>query len=80
MKQYEFHTINMGDVEDPEIYAAMPILEWQGTEQGQWVMDNCPDPQFRITNNHKSWGYHIHIYGPLTAQAAVFYELKWAGK
>jgi len=45
MKQYVFHTFRMGDVEDPELYAAPPILEWQKTEQGCWVMAHCPDPQ-----------------------------------
>jgi hypothetical protein len=37
MKQYKtmiFHEFTLGDVEDPEIYAAQPLCEWQTTEMG----------------------------------------------
>jgi hypothetical protein len=70
----------MGDVDDPEIYAAMPISEWQGTEKGQWVMKHCPDPQFRIGQDYKSWGSKVSIYGPLEDKDAVMYVLKWGNK
>ena len=30
-----FHQFNLGDVEDPDIYAAQPIWEWQQTEKGK---------------------------------------------
>ena len=80
MREYQFHTINMGDVDDPEIYAAMPINDWQQTEQGQWVMENCSDPQFRITTSPQSWGFQVQIYGPLSDESAVFFKLKWSDK
>jgi hypothetical protein len=31
----------MGDVEDPELYAAQPLYEWQQTEQGQVGYGAC---------------------------------------
>ncbi len=34
------HKIAMGDVEDPELYAAAPILEWEKSEKGQWLHKN----------------------------------------
>lgn len=77
MKQYVFHSFSMGDVEDPEVYAAMPISKWQETEQGQWVMKHCPDPQFRITPDTMNWGHSISIYGPLEEKDAVVFILKW---
>jgi hypothetical protein len=30
----------MGDVEDPEIYAAEPIIAFETTEQGKWLHAN----------------------------------------
>jgi hypothetical protein len=30
------HEFTMGDVEDPYLYAAFPISEWQATEHGKW--------------------------------------------
>jgi hypothetical protein len=80
MKQYVFHVFSMGDVDDPEIYAAMPINEWQGTEKGKWVMKHCPDPQFRIGSDAQSWGHKVSIYGPLEDKDAVLYMLKWGNK
>ena len=77
MKQYVFHTFRMGDVEDPELYAAPPILEWQKTEQGCWVMAHCPDPQFRVNPDTYAWGHQVSIYGPLDDPAAVIFLLKW---
>ena len=80
MKQYVFHTFSMGDVEDPEIYAAMPISEWQGTEKGKWVMKHCKDPQFRIGSDAYNYGHQVSIYGPLEEKDAVLYILKWSNK
>lgn len=77
MKEYLFHTFRMGDVEDPQIYAAQPIYEWQQTEQGQWVMEHSTDPSFRINNDAYNWGYTITISGPLSEKDAVFFNLKW---
>ena len=34
------HEIEMGDVEDPEIYAAGPIIDFEQSEKGRWLMAN----------------------------------------
>ena len=77
MKQYVFHTFRMGDVEDPEVFVAQPIYEWQQTEKGSWVMAHCPDPQFRISPDTYAWGHEVNVYGPLEESAAVIFLLKW---
>lgn len=77
MKQLVFHSFRMGDVDDPEIYAAMPIHEWEQTEQGQWVMKHCTDPQFRISPDAYSWGHTVTIYGALEDEHATWWQLKW---
>jgi hypothetical protein len=78
MKQYVFHTFKMGDVDDPELYASAPILEWQKTDQGQWVMKHCPDPQYSIEPDTYSWGQSVKIHGPLEERDAVIFMLKWS--
>jgi hypothetical protein len=77
VRTFVFHTFSMGDVEDPEIYCAVPISEWQKTEKGQWVMEHCPDPQFRIGADAFNYGHKVSIYGPLKDEDAVFYSLKY---
>lgn len=77
MRQVLFHSFCMGDVEDPEIYVAQPIYEWQQTEHGQWVMTHCLDPTYNIGPDPDSMGYRITLSGELTDENAVFHELKW---
>ena len=70
----------MGDVEDPEIYVAQPIYEWQQTEKGKWCMENSVDPQYTIGADANSWGHRVTLYGGLEDKDAVFFELKWGSK
>jgi len=67
----------MGDVEDPELYAAQPLYEWQQTEQGQWVMKNCPDPQYIIRPDPNTFGTRVIVYGEVEDRSATEYYLKW---
>jgi hypothetical protein len=67
----------MGDVEDPDIYAAQPIWEWQQTEQGQWVMAHCSDPRYTFHPDGHNWGHRVILYGELEEKDATFFQLKW---
>lgn len=67
----------MGDVEDPEIYAAQPLYEWQQTVKGQWVMKNCPDPKYSVRMDPGLYGYKIEVWGDVEDKLAVEYLLKW---
>lgn len=80
MKEYVFHSFLMGDVEDPELYSAGPIMEWQKTDQGQWVMEHCADPQYRFSVVSQSWGCRCELFGPLDDQSAVIFLLRWGNK
>jgi hypothetical protein len=37
------HKFDMADVEDPDIYAAGPIFDWERSEAGQFVMKYAID-------------------------------------
>ena len=77
MQRVTFLSFRMGDVEDPEIYAAQPIWEWQQTEQGQWVLDHCLDPKYVVEPDNVSWGYRVRLYGEVNDTDATFFQLKW---
>jgi hypothetical protein len=72
-----FHSFRLGDVEDPDIYAAQPIYEWQQTEKGKWVMEYAHDLTYHVITDNESWGYKVVIRGGLSEKAAVEYFLKW---
>ena len=77
MQKTVFHSFRMGDVDDPEIYAAMPIHEWEQTEQGQWVMEHCKDPKFNLLPDPSWLGHRVIIYGSLEDKDATYFNLKW---
>jgi hypothetical protein len=56
------HRFNMGDVEDPDLYAAQPIYEWQESEAGKFVLEHAvetPIWQRQIDNVQYGWQYVI---------------------
>lgn len=72
------HEFRMGDVEDPDIYAAEPILQWQRSELGQWVMDHAIGEIYWIRDiDYASYGYRFRIMAPLSEPDQTFFKLKW---
>ena len=61
-----FHSFRMSDVDDPEIFAAQPIWEWQQTVKGQWAMKNAHDLTYTIIPDHVSYGYRVDIVGNIS--------------
>lgn len=76
-----FHQFTLSDVEDPEIYAAQPIWQWEQTEQGQWCKEHSTSPvSYRVVADYNVWGYRVDIYGELAPADLTFYNLKWGNK
>lgn len=72
------HRFRIGDVEDPIIYAAEPILEWKKSTQGQWVMknsvtapicQNCLDPS--------TYSTQISIIAELEMPKLTEFYMRW---
>ena len=73
------YRFTMGDVEDPDIYAADPIIKWQNTEQGAWVMEHAVEsPIWHRMVDHSSFGYTYVIRAKLKDVDYTFYQLKWS--
>ena len=78
MLKITFHTFGIGDVEDPELYAALPLGEFMDTPKGQWIRDNCAYPQYIIRPDPHTYGTKVIVYGEVEESAATEYFLKWA--
>jgi hypothetical protein len=75
------HEIRMGDVEDPDLFVASPILEWQKSESGKFIMDNAVEPPYWIRMVEPSYfGYVYRIMARLSDYNETFYQLKWGNK
>jgi hypothetical protein len=61
-RELVIHEFTLGDVEDPDLYAAQPLWEWEKSEFGQWVMRNAADtPTWHRMADTISYGYKYQI-------------------
>jgi len=72
------HKFSMGDVEDPEIYAAQPIYEWQQTDAGKFVMENAIEsPVFHRNNDYNSFTLQYVIVAELEKKKLSEFYLRF---
>ncbi len=70
------HKFNMGDVEDPDLWASDSLWKWEKTMAGQWCMKNSnPTPIWYRVPCDYGWQYQIRIY--LTPTQLTYYRLKF---
>lgn len=78
VKTIVVHEFSMGDVEDPDLYAAQPLCEWEQSEQGQWIMKNaCDTPSWHRMADHVSFGYKYQIRAKLMGPALTEWLLRY---
>jgi len=61
IKEFTVHEFTMGDVEDPEVYAAEPLYAWQISEQGKWVMENAAEQPYWTQVDFGYNGYRFQV-------------------
>ena len=75
------HTIRMGDVEDPDLYVAQPIYEWQESDAGKFIMEHAVEkPYWTRQADISSYGHLYRIMARLSEQDQTFWTLKWGNK
>ena len=72
------HRFRMGDVEDPDLYAAEPLWQWQQSESGQWVMEHAIEaPIWHRQHDISSFGYQYIVVAELEAKKLTEFYLRW---
>ena len=75
------HTIRMGDVEDPYLYAAQPLCEWQNSEVGKWIMEKSVEvPMWHRYQTPSSYHTEYVVQAWLKGSDHTFWQLKWGQK
>jgi hypothetical protein len=75
------HKFSMGDVDDPDLYVAQPIYEWQESDAGKFIMEHAVEkPYWHRTNDIASYGHRYDIVARLSEQNETFWILKWGNK
>ena len=82
-KVYETHNVvvhkfQMGDVEDPDLYAGQPLWEWQQSEMGKWVLEHSLEtPMWHRHADPMTYGYSYAVTAYLKGPDYSFWVLKW---
>jgi hypothetical protein len=72
------HRFRMGDVEDPDLYAAQPLWEWQESEQGRWIMERAIEtPIWHRHSDPMNYHYEYAITAQLKEQDYTHWLVKW---
>lgn len=72
------HEFRMGDVEDPDLYAAQPLWDWQESEIGKWVMDRAVDtPEWHRQSDPITFGHRYVILAKLKDIDYTAWQFKW---
>jgi hypothetical protein len=70
------HTFNMSDVEDPDLWAAQSLYEWEKTSSGEWIMkSSLLQPTWHRIWCDYGWQYQVKAY--LSDKDYTFYKLKY---
>jgi hypothetical protein len=72
------HQIRMGDVEDPDLYVAQPIYEWQESDAGKFITEHAVEkPYWTRQADISSYGHLYRIMARLSEQDQTFFKLKY---
>ena len=77
MKTVVVHKFNMSDVEDPDLWAAQSLVEFEVSEKGQWVMDNTIEPTWNRNPDAHNYGWQYTITTKMTEEQLTYYKLKY---
>ena len=78
LKSIIVHTFNMGDVDDPDLYAAEPLYQWQQSTHGKWVMENCTEtPMWNRYLDPMTFGHKYMVTATFEAKKLTEYYLRF---
>ena len=72
------HSFTVGDVDDPDIYAAEPLHEWQHSEAGKWIIEHSVEtPSWNKIIDYYSFGHRYTIVAHLRDVDLTYWKLKY---
>jgi hypothetical protein len=81
VREVMVHEFTMGDVEDPDLYAAEPLWKWQQSEEGTWIMEHAAETPcwYRIPDTMQ-YGYRYEIRAKLSGARLTEWLLKYGNR
>jgi hypothetical protein len=80
-KEIVVHSFTMGDVDDPDLYAAEPLYQWQISDHGKWVMERALEtPVWHRMADQMSWGHKYVVTATFEEKYVTEFYLKFGAK
>ena len=77
VREIVVHEFMMGDVDDPDLDAAEPLMKWQNSEEGQWVMEHAVEtPSWYRIPDTLQYGYKFQVRAKLSGPRLTEYILR----
>jgi hypothetical protein len=78
VKTIQVFEFTVEDVDDPDIYAADPLMKWERSEQGQWIMTNALEvPAWHPIQEPMTYGYRYIVKAKLTGPKLTEWLLRY---
>jgi hypothetical protein len=75
LKVYEF---SIEEVDDPVLYISEPLINWEKSEPGKYVMSVAVEPPaWRRHLNYLTLTTSVAVTAKLYEEDAIYYALKW---
>ena len=72
------HRFKITNAEDPYLYAAHPLWEWQESEIGKWVMSHAVEsPVWHRMHDHISYYYEFAVVAKFKEKDYTHWLIKW---
>ena len=72
------HKFKIGDVEDPDLFAGEPLLKWEQSDQGRFVMEHSVEkPEWRRHLDFGSYSYEYCVTAKLEKKKLTEFYLRW---
>lgn len=76
--QVVVHHFLLGDIENPDLYAAEPLYKWQQSEEGQFVMSHAVEtPIWKTQHDVTSFSTKYIIIAKLYDEDFTYYTLRY---
>lgn len=78
VKTVQVFEFTIVDTDDPDIYAADPLMNWERSAAGQWVMSNALEvPTWHPIQEPMTYGYRYIITAKLTGPKLTEWLLRY---
>ena len=72
------YTFTVCDCEDPDLYAAEPLYQWQESDAGKWIIAHSTEPPvWTRFVDHNNYGYRYAITAKMTPTDHTYWSLKF---